>query len=562
MSAASARRVEPRRPAEAARTGLPRALVLELAAPELTGLLRAGLGGLASALRVLAIADDPRSAWPSPVALGDGTAIVEPRRITLRFGPQGPTPLLEALFARVFAISQEGVIAPAGILEPTLPRDRGLRLALHLGMKRTFLQHGKSTTAAGAMKLLTFEVDGRSVRYPLLPCSAYAHQAGASAVLKALARGTVELAGWAYPGAVQKHTGVARTRCEYGPVEAICALFALIGCISLPTARGGAGVVVIPHPTDLVAFAVTRPRLGPASFAEAHVAGLGDAVLAVYLALRRDDVAAASGGVDGAEGVLLRALPWAPQQRSRARTLSMGAFGAPSLDTYELAARTLPPSVRDARGEGDPEDGGDGSFVASSALRGFIADNLAEGRRWYAGFATATTGGARPRFVHRYRERGNRGLGALYLEEKRGIIAMLDELGPAEHALVCSVHLALRQRFHRIAFDARASGATPAHRFRSERERWRIAFAGSRTAGQLRAALVDLWSRAGINGVLRESWEHVIPLLQGDHWQLARDLALVALVSYQRRISERGGDHGDHDDEPSSLDDRAGGAPR
>ncbi len=68
-----------------------------------------------------------------------------------------------------------------------------------------------------------------------------------------------------------------------------------------------------------------------------------------------------------------------------------------------------------------------------------------------------------------------------------------------------------------------------------EYERLRLAFAGAKTADSFRHALTDLWSRAGSNSVLKETWPQVLPLLSVDKWQLARDLALLALASYQGR---------------------------
>jgi CRISPR-associated protein Cas8a1/Csx13 len=70
------------------------------------------------------------------------------------------------------------------------------------------------------------------------------------------------------------------------------------------------------------------------------------------------------------------------------------------------------------------------------------------------------------------------------------------------------------------------------NRWNSERDRWRFAFAGARTPQQIRAALADLWSRAGPNKELKSHWELVLPLLRAEHWETARDLALVALASY------------------------------
>jgi len=53
------------------------------------------------------------------------------------------------------------------------------------------------------------------------------------------------------------------------------------------------------------------------------------------------------------------------------------------------------------------------------------------------------------------------------------------------------------------------------------------------TQEAVRAALASLWSLAGPNQELRDSWQQIVPLLRPKHWQTARDLALVALASYR-----------------------------
>ena len=88
--------------------------------------------------------------------------------------------------------------------------------------------------------------------------------------------------------------------------------------------------------------------------------------------------------------------------------------------------------------------------------------------------------------------------------------------------------------FGAIAAEA-PNPATMKNRFNGEREKWRLAFHGSKTQEQIRGALADLWSRAGANRELREKWPVVLPLLRAEHWRSARDLALIALASYSSR---------------------------
>ena len=109
---------------------------------------------------------------------------------------------------------------------------------------------------------------------------------------------------------------------------------------------------------------------------------------------------------------------------------------------------------------------------------------------------------------------------------------------PGEKEVVRAVHEAMRCRYGRIAAENAGKQAAMKSRMTREYERQRLAFVGAKTADALRHALSDLWSRAGSNSVLRESWPLVLPLLSGEKWQLTRDLALLALASYQGKEQE------------------------
>lgn len=520
------------------RAATPRAepLVIDLAAPGMTPLLRAGLGGLAAALRFRLIESNPVAQWPSEVSIDGGVARIEPRRIVIDWRESAPAEVLKNLFAHAFRVSKSGIIDLAGTYEPSAPPGKPLAIAMQRGLKKTFLQHGKSVTKQGAIRTAQEEIDDGRFIFSWQPYSAIAHQGAWESVESARRKGHAELAGWAYPGAVQTH-GYSQAKCTYGFAEALCGCFAMVGCLSFDVCPGGFGALVIVEPSDLVEYAGTRPRLTPVRTADAYVSGLGDAVLQTHLALRMAEMARRHAGIASIRGVLLKVLPWARQLKTRARTLDVDVVPERALDLFFAVAKSLPARLRAT--SSDQEDDDEGYFVATSALRAFVAENLARGRAWHRGFSTATIGTKKPRYIHYYRDRD--GLGALYPEEKKGLVIMLEHLDDAEKALVRSVHEALRQRFGRI-FDETKDLPKPTRdkRFEGERERWRLAFAGSKTHDQIRASLASLWSLGGMNRELRASWETVLPLLRAATWQAARDLALVALASYQsaERASE------------------------
>jgi CRISPR-associated protein Cas8a1/Csx13 len=118
--------------------------------------------------------------------------------------------------------------------------------------------------------------------------------------------------------------------------------------------------------------------------------------------------------------------------------------------------------------------------------------------------------------------------------EKKGLNIMIQETQwnqNADKLLVEAVHKALRNRYGKIAAQAKKLGE-PA-RFDREFERVRTSLMRAKNRQTMRAELADLFARGGINGVLQENWKLLLPLFTGPDWQRAKDLALLALASYQ-----------------------------
>jgi CRISPR-associated protein Cas8a1/Csx13 len=113
---------------------------------------------------------------------------------------------------------------------------------------------------------------------------------------------------------------------------------------------------------------------------------------------------------------------------------------------------------------------------------------------------------------------------------------MWDDLG--ERTIVQAVHEALRGRYGQIADENKTNPTAMKNRFTGEYDKWRLAFAGAKTADQFRKALCDLFSRAGRNSILQKQWQDILPMLRATNWQHARDLALLALCSYQSRSKD------------------------
>jgi CRISPR-associated protein Cas8a1/Csx13 len=240
---------------------------------------------------------------------------------------------------------------------------------------------------------------------------------------------------------------------------------------------------------------------------------------------------------------------WASQQKSCVATIHVAPGNDKVLDRFERALAHLRPriavrNIRESTGRGRQKIVTERreAFRADSIVRPLMADNLALGRKWYSGFFQLMTR-INPANGRPYRDQ-------LSFERKglHDMIAdntMWDAAGEA--TVVRAVHEALRNRYGRIADENKNNPGAMKNRFRSEYDRWRLAFAGAKTPDQFRKALCDLFSRAGGNVVLKQSWEEVLPMLRIANWQHARDLALLALCSYQGR-----GETTDEDESTSS----------
>jgi CRISPR-associated protein Cas8a1/Csx13 len=166
-------------------------------------------------------------------------------------------------------------------------------------------------------------------------------------------------------------------------------------------------------------------------------------------------------------------------------------------------------------------------FWSDSIVRPLVADNLARGQPWYRGFYELITKldpvSKKPKRLKLF-------------FEKVGLKAMIDNIDwndTGEKAIVQAVHQAIKQRLGQIASENKGKQGVMKNRMQGEFDRWRLAFAGSKTADQFRQSLCDLFGRAGINPVLKEHWASILPWLSSPtKWQLARDLSLLALASY------------------------------
>lgn len=533
----------------------PDQLTMDLFAPGMSAIHRAGLGGLACTLRAIErLWEDDRVSsrdLPAPWSDGHPPWEIDSRRITLRFGkPENAEPYLRKLFALTFTVRKDGLISLLGQF-PTNP-SAAVLADLQQGLTLTFLQHGKVRQLAKDSTTASYDAEGTGVPGVVVQyraCSGFKHQEGWQALVTkngSLTTDTVKVDGPVSPGSVVRHVAfTADTAAEDPPSRMLPLYFALVGCLSLPVNRGVAALIV-PEVTDLIDFCIDRPLMSPTTAGECLIANAADGALQAQIRLRGRQ-AISEKVIPGCYVMTFTPTAWASQQKSRVATMHVPAGDDAILDRFERALRHLPSrivprTIKETSGRGKAKVTTERVevFRSDSVVRPLVADNLAANRPWYQGFVKLMTK-RDPATDKPFRNQlsfERKGLHAMTADSK-----MWNSEG--EQLVVAAVHEAIRQSLGRIREDTDGKNAknlsqATKNRWERFREKLRLDLAGAKTSAHVRFAITDLFSRGGSNSVLREGWQKVLPVLRSD-WQLTRDLGLLALASYAGRGETDGG---------------------
>ncbi|GIW78803.1 MAG: hypothetical protein KatS3mg105_0610 [Gemmatales bacterium] len=540
-----------------ARIVKPDRLTMNLFAPGMSVLHRAGLGGLACTLKAMERQAKngllPPSKLPAPF---DGDKLpwdIDEQSVTLKFGkPENAKDYLKKLFEFAFTIRKDGLIFLPG--QHTTDPSAAVLADLQTGLTLTFLQHGKVRKLVEEATSVSYDPEGEGVPGVLVEyrkCTSFKHQIGWKDFVDrqgCLVTGNIKVDGPISPGTVVRHAAYSSDTAAKDPPERMLPLyFAIVGTLALPVNRGVAALLV-PDVNNLLDFIYDRPSLTPTTAIDCQVANAADGALRAQIRLRNDPIRAshirakarkamAGSEIPGCYAMTFTPTSWANQQKSRVATIFVPPSDDKRLDRFSRALAHLPPRVqtrtlseRTGKGRRKTVSERPEVFRVDSVIRPLIAENLALGRLWYAGFARLMTA-IDPATRKPYRDR--------ILYERKGLHDMMADQTMWEHAreetIVRAVHEALRSRYGQIAEENKNNPAARKNRWKSEYDRWRLAFAGAKTANQFRRSLCDLFSRAGNNPVLKEHWQDILPLLRADCWQQARDLALLGLCSYAGR---------------------------
>jgi CRISPR-associated protein Cas8a1/Csx13 len=545
-------------------------LTMQLFAPGMSALHRAGLGGLACTLKAMErqYEDEllPKAKLPAPFDGDNPPWEIDEQTITLRFGkPEKAGEYLKKLFAFAFQI-KDGLIYLPGQYG-NVPPNLAVLVAIQDGIQNTFLQHGPTCGSRSGEQTVTIEVNDTPLSVTHDVFTSYKHQGwfwldrdergkekDPSTGKKqktgrrvqnhqsfpvvcddgTLSRELHEIDNKISPGGMVRHDRFDQSAIRETDEGLICLHFAMIGCLTLSINRVTA-VLVVPEVLDLLVFSQSRSFITPQKPVECRIANATDAALQAQIRVRARRTAN-DIEVPACYTMTCRPTQWNKKQKPRVSTAQVPVGSDRLLDRFERALSWLQPRLivpaqpTPKKSKRNTPAKQPQPFWSDSIVRPLIAENLALGRPWYLGFIRLMTQ-INPASKKPYRDHldfERQGLHAMISDE-----TMWDSVG--ESTVVRAVHEALRNRYGRIADQNKKSPVAMRTRFAGEYDRWRLAFSGAKTGEQFRKALCDLFSRAGTNAVLQQCWQDTLPMLRTANWQHARDLALLALCSYQSR---------------------------
>ena len=330
-------------------------LTMQLFAPGMTEMHRAGLGGLAATLRLLERnvgegeledVDVPGGPWDDE---DEPPWDISPHAITIRFGePERAAVFLERLFVFAFSLDDDMLYLPAQY-DGDVPSI--IRAMIQQGITLTFLQHGQTRRLAKTSTALSFNPEGKpgqEIVFEYRACSKYKHQLGWKDLIDkkkgTLNPNPIEVAGPMSPGAVVRHNAFSgQTKIEETAELILPLYFSLIGCLTMSINRGS-GVLIVPEVKDLTEFMVLRSLMTPRTPRECQITGATDAVLQAMVRLKSDQKASLFA-LPGCHAITFQPTPWASQQKSRVNAVYVPAGSTQSLGQFETALGCLPPKV-------------------------------------------------------------------------------------------------------------------------------------------------------------------------------------------------------------------------
>lgn len=398
-----------------------------------------------------------------------------------------------------------------GYLEvPALKLDEQGRYIFSEGVVSTFLQHSKQRTREKQSVPLAFlvEDDKPEIRIdyrPVVDCY-YTRDFKEAFTSKGAFKADIPLKGHHLPGLVECFVNGAYVE---SPTGFLSLLFLPLACgyYQLPGYRSA---LVIPEVRNLKEWVNLRRRMPGRTYRSFRAGSTGESALSFLL---REKLVEDSQQfrVDYCEVYQLGNQPWDGNQSYLKQAVHRVQVNDQVLGLYEIASRLLPPRVK-------LKQGGEGTWLAESKVLAWISDNLIANKVWYSGF-----------FEFRKAI-------TIYPEDRRGLIVMSEYLNADEQILFDAVQGAFRKYRGQQIDQAKRQGRQPDWEQITNKVIYRLQRPS--TQQEFAKALVDFLSQFRSKAALSSGSQVFWWLHQESNWRKARDLALLAIATYQGQSQE------------------------
>lgn len=494
-------------------------MMLKLNAPGMTGLHKAGLAGLYMTLRAFEETGQKIKGLEWELA---------PTQVSLDWQAEKPAGAFGELVKNSFRV-EKGFIRLAGleISQPPKPDQKEL---LNYALRNSFLQFGPENPT-GKPELLSYEIDNHPIYIkgfkPILKIrSTKASQdfinANGSFNRQVIAKS------WMFPGGMTRHEAHSKSTTLIETLEnALVLLFAPVGVIYYTIRSRGKGrkarlAMVVPEIKSLALYAEIRQAFARQGVIDLTASSASDAALRMLSTIEANRAsntfAQFYDGLSVCRVITFGIVSWNEKQKSRTYTHSVFSGHLPGLENYSKAAAIFHNRWQLSKQDKNHES----YYVQGSTAREIISDNIARGEVWYHDLATFLSNKEVRKGLSFERKELNQMVeqGSFDDDSKRRFIS------------VC--HESWRKRMGKLSDRASTGGGYRRDLIQKEFEKLRSALLRSRNSQTLRRTVVDLWARAGLNDQLQgQGLRELLPLFNEENWRETRDLALLALISYQ-----------------------------
>jgi len=405
-----------------------------------------------------------------------------------------------------------------------------LRLAIHNGLTRTFLQHPKTRPGEKEPRRIPLKTadDDTAEIFTYKAINNYAHQkAQKTGLFEGKLNGQLP-AFASIPQSIVPGAFTGAHSLQAPAEEVILLLFLMVGCaIFLLRSRTyqekAQFCVVVPDVIDLVTFARGLQRIavsgqGIKRFSNNYlgrvVGGAEEAALRFLIDLQAEDIAG-ERSVAGCQAVAMGKVPWDANQINRSISVRLrGDYG--EMDVFRAANTYLGGSkVLKSRK-------GDGYAIPASPIPELVAANLAAERHWCAHFKSLVS--TKKEFERMRYIRGG-------LKAMKEAIKNFDD-----QAIIRALHDAWRLTMGAMGERARRDGLNFERLVEVERERIRNAILRAKTADALTGWFLRFCADAtkgGSLGPLRNEALRIREFIFNPrNFDRFQNLCLFALVSY------------------------------